>query len=524
MLLAKSTYLTTLRQLLSYTIVILYILFLLSTNELLFQDYPNHLARAYIISDLVFDKGKLFGNLYKFKLILSPYILGDFLLATLIKLFGHVIASKIFVIGAVLSIPISIALYQIARNEYNPLAWLISLYLNMSWFLFVGFLNFLYGIALVFVTLASLEKYLRSLKKYWLIIFYFLTQCTYLMHLAAFVTLGFSSLVYFVIYGMDRNKKPLLLATFSFILPTILYLYTMVFPINKTIKYSWTFDMNIIHKIFRIGAMFVRYSYTIDILLFTLFAFIIWQGIRSQREPLHIKISKSLKKEALKIIGAQLLSSPLLKKRENLIIICGGLFVFYYIAPRNALGVCDVDYRFLPFLFLFMVTIAIPKKAKINFFIVYLLLISNLIYLSTYSLNLNISIKEYLSISKYIPIRARVCSIVTTHDIGRISLYEHLHEYMVISRLIWTPCLFSGSQPGQPMKYFEYLNRPKWIKTHTFRIRSSPQKFPWKCVFETFDYILITKPHYKLKPFLKTKTSLVSENKIVSLYRVVGRK
>src|SRR5579862_6127163 len=45
-----------------------------------FQDYPNHLARATILADLLFHGGHRFGAAYEFQLALAPYMLHDAIL------------------------------------------------------------------------------------------------------------------------------------------------------------------------------------------------------------------------------------------------------------------------------------------------------------------------------------------------------------------------------------------------------------------------------------------------------------
>src|SRR3569833_385448 len=68
-----------------------------------FQDYPNHLARAAILADLVFHGGQRFGDLFAAHFALAPYILHDALLTSLIALLGVVGGGAVFMSLVLLS-------------------------------------------------------------------------------------------------------------------------------------------------------------------------------------------------------------------------------------------------------------------------------------------------------------------------------------------------------------------------------------------------------------------------------------
>ena len=68
--------------------VLAYIAVLLWFSPLLLQDYPNHLARAQILADLLFRHGAEFGQSFRFHLLLTPYISGDLVLSSLVQVAG----------------------------------------------------------------------------------------------------------------------------------------------------------------------------------------------------------------------------------------------------------------------------------------------------------------------------------------------------------------------------------------------------------------------------------------------------
>src|SRR5690349_2187951 len=59
------------------TITAAYVIVLARFDSFPFQDFPNHLTRAAIIADLLFHHGATFGQLFDFRFMPVPYILGD---------------------------------------------------------------------------------------------------------------------------------------------------------------------------------------------------------------------------------------------------------------------------------------------------------------------------------------------------------------------------------------------------------------------------------------------------------------
>ena len=64
--------------------VLLYMAVIAWFSPLVIQDYPNHLARALIMEDLLFHHGAVFGSDYQYHFLFTPYVLGDLLLAGLV--------------------------------------------------------------------------------------------------------------------------------------------------------------------------------------------------------------------------------------------------------------------------------------------------------------------------------------------------------------------------------------------------------------------------------------------------------
>jgi len=64
-------------------VVLAYIALFCQFSPLLVQDYPNHLARATVMADLLFRHGAGFGQSFRLHLMWIPYVSGDLVLTSL---------------------------------------------------------------------------------------------------------------------------------------------------------------------------------------------------------------------------------------------------------------------------------------------------------------------------------------------------------------------------------------------------------------------------------------------------------
>ena len=58
----------------------LYVAYFVQLTSLPLQDYPNHVARAVVLGDLIFHHGARFGQVFSFHIVAAPYLLTDLLL------------------------------------------------------------------------------------------------------------------------------------------------------------------------------------------------------------------------------------------------------------------------------------------------------------------------------------------------------------------------------------------------------------------------------------------------------------
>lgn len=122
-----------------------------------FEDFPDHLARAKVLGDLLFHYGAQWGGVFAFHWRPVPYLLHDLILASLVAALGTTAGGLLFNALVLLALPCAL-LYYIHANRLSsqarPLVVLISLYVATDWFFLVGFAAFRLAVSLLIVCIA----------------------------------------------------------------------------------------------------------------------------------------------------------------------------------------------------------------------------------------------------------------------------------------------------------------------------------------------------------------------------------
>lgn len=140
-----------------------YLALLWSLDALPLGDLPNHLTRAAIISDLLFDGGHRFGQAYRLELRAVPYVLGDLALAALVRGFGPWSAGRIWACLVAASLPAAVVVYLRSagyRGRSVLLGGVLSLYLATDWFFVNGLGHYRLAVAITLLALAAWERVL----------------------------------------------------------------------------------------------------------------------------------------------------------------------------------------------------------------------------------------------------------------------------------------------------------------------------------------------------------------------------
>jgi hypothetical protein len=473
------------------------------------QDYPNHLARALVMEDLIFHDGAEFGQTYQFHFLFLPYVLGDLLLATLVHLVGFSASAIIWMLLTFLSLPLSVFAYLRARQtstEVTILMLLISLYLSTDTFFTMGFTEFRLSIALVFVALALVEMLRRQWSAVSYLAFAVIVVSTYLTHLAAIAFIAAAigaSAVWRVLLRKARMGQEVLL-----LVPLV---GVMAWHVLAAAHYRQPQDQIVglitwgtgTDKILNLVWGFIRYNPAQDCVLLAIFAAFLLFCLPDRQGW-----------------GREIFYRPQVLEPWGYAVVFLGV---YFALPYQQAEASYIDVRALalvPFFFV-LGLLNLPLRqsgaaARTNFAATCLaaaLACANLVYLAHHFREDNAWMAQYRVVVAKIPEHGSVFPIYTaTHQ---RSIYPKLHAaaFAVIDRHALMPYLFAGDL-GSPMKYFRYAHRPYAPNELWYRARLDSAT-DWKQVHESYQYLLIMKPFAPTRIPLKTRT--VAENEVVAL-------
>jgi len=453
------------------------------------QDYPDHLARAVVVGDLVFHQGLKFGAVFQFRFMAVPYILDDLLLAGAVEVLGVNNAAIVWQVLVLLALPAALLLYARAidiRREGQALAFLLGLYLATGTFYLRGFLAFGVAVAAILALLALA----RMLSRRWSYPFYgcyvVAVVCGYLVHLSALVLLA-PALAVSTMITISRRRSNLLHG-FLLLLPLgILFAWHFGVATGDrragdavSSSYYWG---SLLGKAQGIQWPFLRFSRRTDLLM--LLAFIVcliwpYRSREARRQVLADPHAREMAVVALTYLGC------------------------YIALPLSLSSASWVDVRAIPLvaIFLLMGSLVAGNRATssnrtladaVPPVLAAVLAVANLIYLDMHLGELDAWLARYRSVVSAIPPGAYVLSIYTNKRDRPIKSTLHAASFTAIDRAAFIPYSFSGDQ-GEPMTYFRYSRRP-YAPEETWYVEPTPAGVDWHRVACAYGFLLVMKPY-----------------------------
>lgn len=492
-------------------VVLAYITVFIWFSPLTLQDYPNHLARGYVMADLLFRHGAQFGQTYRFHFLLTPYLSGDLLLAALVYVTGANAASAIWAIVTFLSLPAAVYAYlRVTRvsTEVMLLMLFISVYLSTDTFFVKGFLEFRLSISLTLVALALVELLRRQWSGVRFGIYAALIVFTYLTHLAAIAfiaaALGVAAL-WRIVFRKSRIDREIYL----FIpIVAVLAWHLMVAAVYRqpgdavAQKYEWG---TVETKATYLSWDLVRYGKSDSVVIATVLAFVLlYLGGRRFRGREGI-----LTWQVLEPLGYAIL-----------------FFGLYIVLPFEQTEAAYIDVRALALALFFLVLGVLnlpqstaPWSTRLQAPAICLaaaVACINLGYLALYFHEQSGWLIQYRAIVARIPPNSSVLPVFTETKLGNVLPYLHVASFAVIDRHALIPYLFSGDR-GHPMKYFHYVHRPAAPDELWYYSRSD-STVDWPRVARVYPYLLIIKPFEADR--IRIQTHTVAENDAAALLAV----
>jgi hypothetical protein len=479
-------------------------------SPLLLQDYPNHLARAVVIDDLLFHGGSQFGNVFEYHFLAIPYILSDLPLVAGIELFCDRYGGAIWNGLILLSLPSALIFYmrvtRIARDA-QILVFTLSMYLATNWFYMMGFLAFALAIAAIVFCFALVEILRQRWSNAVFCAYVVVLVLAYLVHLT---TLIFLTAAIVVSAGTRLWLRTTSIKTEALILLPIGALLAWHFGV--VVRYRSSGDLTeegyfwgtVFRKIQRAGWPFIRYSPILDGALLLAFIACVALAIRRNLSRGTLTQPRVLEKLAL----------------------AATFLAIYVVLPEGYPGAFYVDVRALPLVtfFLLMACLELPGKFPANrsldssfaLSLAALLVAGNLAYLTLHLSRYNAWLNEYRTVVAAIPRGAYVLPIYTGAEEGTLRPSLHAASFVVADRGAIIPYLFSGDR-GSPMKYFRYLHR-RYSPYIRWYERPASFRVDWPSVACSYDFLLAMKPFDPRQ--ISVSTTTVLENDSAALLAV----
>ena len=419
--------------LLFFCLLIFPVIWIFSYQPSPIQDLPNHLANAQIL--VRYHTVPLFQEYFSIHYSAYPYLLQDFLLASLLYVSNVTLATQLFLSLVILIIPLSSFFFFKNIDSRKSYLAFFSLPLAWNFLLFKGNFNYILGIGIFFINLTFLWKILISpisKKSQWLTLLIGII-ILYFTHLVAFALFLFLSAIVFLYQYTHSHAERLRLwkislALFIVAVPLCAFYIQHFFPNNPQIQFS-PFSV----RIAQLGLLSTYFAkgdciFFIPIIICPI-VFILVLFFRTGYGKLPI-------------------------------VLCGALFYLYFFVPSEFFSLVRPQERVL-YLLLFLLPVClignnIVKYEKtiviVSCLIVFFLAFS---YFSKRAERISRSLAAGRELLQKLPEGKKVLPLwFAIPGYGRLSPWYNLSSYYVADRDGYVPILFSTEY--MPVKYITH--------------------------------------------------------------------
>jgi hypothetical protein len=447
-------------------------------------DYPNHLARAFVLHHL-HDPHYDFARWYAPDWGPSPYFLADFLMQVFQSVVGIYVAGRLILTLCVLGLPWGVLFFLRRANPGNEYLALWAFALGYNWNFLMGFMSFELSIALCFVVVGVWLDNLRNNKTSTYALSMVLTTLLYLTHLGGYAIAALAIGIYTLMrFGMGRK----------FWLSTIPFVPGALFFLNSKFNGGWAkrgLDYRTWHLSSKLKGMLVPFwVYSRPLGLLTLLVvlatavYFLWR-----RDKLKLNVAW--------------------------IAVAIAIVAVHWIMPGMYGDLGFLNLRFCIFAFLFV--LAVPRFTGARNWIVAVAIVLCLLRtadVTRYFISQQKPLAEMANSFNYIPKQALMLAYSSTGDHAWIENAKmHFWAYGVIERGWISPSLFhqAGVQPLQ-------LRVPLCAKDDQVGLELLTSKYTIECVRETYPYVWANDISY-LDPLLELVARPVVDEGALKIYK-----
>ncbi len=463
-------------------VLALYGAFALFLSNAPMQDLPDHITRAHIIADLLFNHGRQFGDHFFLTPSFSPYMGTDLLLAVLDRLFGTAWAARLCIAITIVLLPLStwfVVRQQGGGRLAANTAGVLALYVATDSMFTMGFTTFLLSAGCALFAYGWFCDAMRTHSRRAYVYFVLLLLLSYALHLSALIFI-------IAIAGMSASFRVLrrrlsLKRAAALLLPALLLLGLQIAfspGANVHAKYTWG---TWVSKLSWFAFQACRMQLSTDLPILAAFAAIAAFPIVINRP----RKSRSAAAEPLLITAV--------------------LAILYLITPYEIGIATYLDMRALHYASLFLICAGVlcaelrPGAQTVQLAAATLLAVANLLYLAAWMVPQNAALERYRGLARRIPADAKVLTI-DTHVPRELSHqyydpFRHAGAYVTLESRALTPYLFAGDREPH-LAYFRYRLRPYAPEEiwYTLPPYLKGARVDWRRVQQEYGYLLVTTP------------------------------
>jgi hypothetical protein len=450
-------------------------------------DYPNHLARAFVLAHLN-DPQYQFAQFFRADWGLYPYIGMDALLVFLQRFASIETSGRIFLSLCVIALPMSILWFLRRVNPGHDGLAFFSLFLTYDLFLLQGFLNFKLSVAACFFIVGLWVWYSERPSLWRWILLLFCVTATYFIHLIGFALTGF--LIFFYLIFSDAELK----AKFkSFVQLALLFLPGAVLFLISRPGLGARHEME-----FRPLPDKIMSAFVVPI-----------HGFSAGFDNLFILL-------LIVCVFVACWENPNFKWNGAWPLVLPALFATYWLLPQSWGQTFDIDIRFLPpLLLVLLATASVGSRQK---YLTWMALLLFTLRLFNVSQTFRDDQKLLAGMSESFSVMRPGAKILPIVESGEdedqlLRPYAHYWAYAVIQRGAFSPYLFDiqGQTPLR-MTADPYAPDDFW----DLEYKDPPE---WADVREDYDYVWAYKvPRFSTQ--LKNLGDLVYQSGDLSVYQV----
>ncbi|MDF0643655.1 MAG: hypothetical protein P0111_06460 [Nitrospira sp.] len=283
------------------------------------HDYPNHLARSFILH--AYNDSTSYQATYERDGRILPNLAMDLIVPNL--MFGMSIETSSRVFLSLIILAFGIGVHLLGSAVQAPANWsaLAATFFTYNFTMSYGFANYMFGVGLFFITVATWIRFECRWTPFNLLLISALAMGCFISHLSAFVFLAISLLCLTGLQVIKARSFQVAhgVGLLPLIGPTVAYIYYTI-GIDYRLPMEWWHPL-IIKKLTGLLYPFLSYHLIFDLCLATAFMLLMFIGMR---------------KKTVSIVSWELL-------------MVGGLFlILYVVSPMNG-GIQSsyIDRRFL---------------------------------------------------------------------------------------------------------------------------------------------------------------------------------